>query len=346
MALATIQVGQSMIKFAPSEVVAARTTCSICKSAFRVPLERSFQHSLAPVMPKDFDAKSNNNFWQLQAVEVDCPSCSRKTMLRLPTAQERGKVLFYGDDAYRTSTAGNVFCFSLVGGSPSIVNQLGQELHSLKQTYEPDLIPKSWHLHMKVLHSGDNRQKNKVFQSWNRSKIQSFIAELFDLHSRYADEVFIFNASFSGRPTDSIDDLKKDCYLALVADLIYGFSKLGFTPLLHFDSEKELTGLGPIIHGWAKDAFQKSQRELIYSFISHGLPIPEPLFLPPASHPCLELADFVSFVVARGHHCKLRGIPFDYPSEQLGKVFYSWLRRDGHYGRNRVIGFPWSELYS
>jgi len=334
-----------MIKFAPPDIASARSICEKCKAEFPVPLDLSYQHSLAPVIPRDFDERTNNKFWQSQSTEIQCPVCSAKTLLKLPTKSELGKVLFFGDDAARKSEIGNIFCFSLVGGNKPFVDRIEQELNSLKSRFEPDLDPESWHIHMKILHSGDQRKKNLVFQSWEKLKIESFVAEVFELIRRNSADAFIFSVSFASDSKSSLAELKRDCYLALIADLIYGFSKLGFTPILHFDSEKEFIGLGPIIHGWARDAFQGSQRQLIYSYISHGLPVPEPLFLRPASHPCLELADFVSFVIARGHHCKMNGLPIDYESERLGIVFYSWLRRDGHYGRDRQIGFPWREIY-
>ena len=131
----------------------------------------------------------------------------------------------------------------------------------------------------------------------------------------------------------------------MLADVVFGFTQRETTPLLFFDSEKETKGLGPIIHGWAHDAFNASQRELVWAYVSHGLPGPEPRFVRPASHPCLEFADFVSFVVARAHFCRLEGRPQTFPTERLGRVFYSWIRPDGNYGRDRVVGFPWDQMY-
>ncbi|MEZ5385755.1 MAG: hypothetical protein R3F13_09590 [Prosthecobacter sp.] len=334
-----------MIKFAPPEIADAATTCSNCLSIFKVPLNKEFPHSLAPVIPLDFDAKTNNKFWQLQTVEIECPECKKKTLLKLPTTQPAGKVLLYGDDAHRCERTGSVFCFSLIGGSHPFVERISQELWALKSAFEPNQEPTKWKLHMKDLHSGDNRRRHPLFRSWNRSKIEDLVSALFELIERNSNAVFTFNVSFFRAATRSIDALKLDCYVALLADVIYGFSKKGCSPILSFDSEKEFKGIGPVVHGWARSSFQTSQRKLLYSYISNGLPVPEPQFVEPASHPCLEIADFVSFVVARGHHCQMKGIQSEYPTEKLGRVFYSWLRKDGNYGRDRLIGFPWHELY-
>jgi hypothetical protein len=335
-----------MIKFVPPEVAAARTKCAACNAIFPVPLGQCSSQSLASIMPRDFEVKTNNKFWQPQAVQISCPECGAKTMLSLPTKAELGKVLLYGDDAVRESEAVNVFCFTLIGGCKPFVEEICLQVRSIKERYAPQLEATSWSLHMKDLHSGHRRNKHHVFHSWERAKVEAMVDDIFALIARSAKDVFTFNVSFSSTIDQDIARLKQDCYLALAADVIYGFSKMGFTPLLKFDSEKEVVGLGPVIHGWAREAFQGAQRELAYAFISHGLPVPEPEFVKPASHPCLELADFVSFVVARGHHCKMKGKEPDYQSERLGSVFYSWLRKDGHYGRDRRAGFPWEEVYS
>jgi len=295
--------------------------------------------------PEDFDAKTNNKFWQLQTVQIDCPECRERTSLTLPTVREAGKVLLYGDDAHRSNAHGAVFCFSLVGGSYPLVARFQRDFTTMKAKYEPALDPSDWKLHMKDLHSGHNRRTHPVFASWGRPKVEQFVNDLFSLIAAHSDDVFTFSVSFSAAPGGPNCDAKRDCYIALLADVIYGFSKTGYTPILQFDSEKRFSGLGPIVHGWARDAFQGTQRELVYSYISHGLPVPEPLFVQPASYPCLEVADFVSFVVARGHHCQMMGKQSEYPTERLGRVFYSWLRRDGNYGRERLVGFPWHEIY-
>jgi len=335
-----------MIKFVPPDIAAATADCDSCKSQFPVPLRKSFPHSLAPVIPIDFDEKTNNKFWQLNSLEIDCPICSAKTLLKLPTHSERGKVLLYGDDAARESDASSVFCFSLVGGNMPFVKVISQELREIKRRHEPKFEPDSWSLHMKDLHSGHNRKKHPVYSTWTQKNAESFVSNIFELIAENSKDLFTFSISFASNAHSSLDELKKDSYLALAADVIYGFSKKGFTPVLHFDSEKEYKGLGPVIHGRARDAFQGSQRKLIYSFVSHGLPVPEPIFIKPASHPCLEIADFVSFVIARGHHCKMNNKECEYSSKQIGKVFYSWLRKDGHYGRDHRIGFPWEEVYN
>ncbi len=198
---------------------------------------------------------------------------------------------------------------------------------------------------MKHIHSGSNRARHQIFNTWSKSKIENLISDLFALIQRSSSEVFSFNVSFFKSNTVSIDEVKRDCYISLVADVIHRFTSKGFSPVIHFDSEKEFKGAGPIIHEWASRVFNASQRELIYSYLSFGLPVPEPVFIEPASHPCLELADFIGFVIALGHYCRMTGTESEYATESLGPLYYSWLDKDGNYTGDRLIGFPWAEIY-
>jgi hypothetical protein len=330
-----------MIKFLPDEIIHAKQICKSCGQEYNVPIKKDFPNSLAPVIPKDFHPKTNNKFWQLQSLEIPCPLCGERTMCELPTRKKKAKVLLYGDDASREVNDDYVYCYSLVGGSHPFVMEASENLRSLKMSYSPN----DWTLHMKDIVSGNQRSKHSIFKEWHKEKVDQLICDLFTLLERSSNDLFIFNVSFSSRNSLPDEDLKRDCYISLIADLIYGFTQSGFTPVLHFDSEKEFKGIEPVIHGWARDAFLGPQRSLLYSFLSHGLPVPEPVFVKPASHPCLELADFVSYIIARNHYCHLNKLVCEYPTEKLGKVFYSWLRRDHNYGRDRRVGFPWNEIY-
>ena len=69
-------------------------------------------------------------------------------------------------------------------------------------------------------------------------------------------------------------------------------------PNIFFDSEKD-SKANETIHSWARNTFKGSQYSLLYGFLSKGIEIPEPKFISPASFPGLEVADFVSFTIAR-----------------------------------------------
>ncbi len=99
------------------------------------------------------------------------------------------------------------------------------------------------------------------------------------------------------------------------------------------------------MQAWARHAFLGSERQLLYLYLCHGIPVPEPRFVKPGSHPCLELADFVSFVVARELFRYGLGLPTEYSTSRLGKVRYSWTDPNGYTSSGR-IGLPCDKILS
>ena len=82
----------------------------------------------------------------------------------------------------------------------------------------------------------------------------------------------------------------------------------------------------------------------MYLYLCHGVPVPEPQFVKQGSHICLELADFIAFVVARELYCRQKGRQSEYMSSQLGKVYYSWPDAAG-YARERTVGVPKDRIF-
>ena len=109
-----------------------------------------------------------------------------------------------------------------------------------------------------------------------------------------------------------------------------------------FDADRPVSG-EYAIQSWATDSFGGLQRTLLYPFLAKGIPIPEPRFVRPGSHPCLELADFVSFVVARYLWQLHQGKEIEFQPARLGKVFYMVRRRNGGLLQLRQTGYPSAE---
>jgi hypothetical protein len=119
---------------------------------------------------------------------------------------------------------------------------------------------------------------------------------------------------------------------------------LGVSPRYTFDADKAVGDDRAVIQQWARNAFLGSERQLMYLYLSHGLPVPEPEFVKQGSHICLELSDFVAFVVAREVFCWQNNQQSDYLSSDFGKVYYSWPDATG-YTRERTIGVPKERIF-
>jgi hypothetical protein len=100
-----------------------------------------------------------------------------------------------------------------------------------------------------------------------------------------------------------------------------------------------------LIDQWARDNFNSAQRQLLYTYLAKGITIPEPQFIKPASHPCSELADFISFWIRRYHVKRDRGEKCEIDPEKLGSITYYGFANTGDFLRLRRKGFPWSDFY-
>lgn len=332
------------IRFLPPEIAALTFICRSCANAVPIPFKETYPEAFATVIPRDFDENTNRKYWRIVAKDVPCPNCGANTSLDFPIVTKRGNVLLFGDDSSRTEPEGQVFTFSMVGGSRELINTLQAVFDSFKLSLEPKRKPSSWAFHMKELHSGQHRAKHPVYHSWDEAKVDTAVNRLYEILDHFGRDIFTFNASFFRRSCSDLKSLKCDTYIALLMDLINGFTSKGVVPIFHFDSEKEMKGLGTVVHGWAREAFGTGQRQLAYAFLCRGLVIPEPLFIKPASHICSELADFVCFVVAREFRQRMKNLPIDYNSERLGSVFYSWLDSKDRYVQHRRIGLPFEAM--
>jgi len=84
---------------------------------------------------------------------------------------------------------------------------------------------------------------------------------------------------------------------------------------------------------------------LLFGYLARGIEIPEPVFVSPASRPCLEVADFVSYVIARYCYRRIKGQPIDLDPKYLGPVVYLGFDSSGALLFSRSTGYPWRLFY-
>jgi hypothetical protein len=126
--------------------------------------------------------------------------------------------------------------------------------------------------------------------------------------------------------------------------VISGCTKTGIQPHFVFDAEKDSEG-AYVIPGWARKAFEGSHLNLVFPFLTRGIEIPYPEFVNPASKPFLEVADFVSFVVARYCYRRIMGQPIDLDPKHLGPVSHIGFDPSGDVLTQTNAGYPWMFFY-
>ena len=110
---------------------------------------------------------------------------------------------------------------------------------------------------------------------------------------------------------------------------------------MHFDAQKKVI-LETAVHGWARHAFKTSEQTLAHAFVCRGIPVPEPVFVQPASHAALELADILSFATARLIFRAEQGNPPDIDLSIFGTVKYLITdTKTGDLLFRSSVGWPW-----
>jgi hypothetical protein len=334
---------ESAIEFLPPQIADAKMYCPSCQTDVPVPLKKAFPEPYTPVFPRDYHPVTNNKFWQLVALEVECPTCKGKVRLEPPRKRWTKTVTLYGDEAVRETVARPFVCIALVGGSNHFVESACDRVNALKKTLEPEREPTSWRFHMADLHSGQKRKRHKIFADWDREKCAQAVNGLFNIIAESNDSLFVFALIYPIGGSSMIE-AKRKAHMAILCDTIYNFTQLGVSPRYTFDADKAVGSNRSVIQHWARSAFLGSERQLMYLYLCHGVPVLEPQFVKPGSHICLELSDFAAFVVARELHCWQNRRESEYPSSQFGNVYYSWPDKEGC-ARERIRGVPRDRIF-
>ncbi|NEX89142.1 DUF3800 domain-containing protein [Aeromonas rivipollensis] len=298
--------------------------------------------------------KSHNGcVWRRRTVMIECPDCKYPVEHELPHQKAKGKYGFFGDEASRITKNELIFTLSVVGCDHIHLERIESLVHQFKIGLEPDRPADTWTLHMTKLRSGQQRKKDPIFGNWSDAKVMACIDGLFKLIDSFGPYFIMVNATgVLVRPSSKKEIansqyfLQQEVYAALLMDTIDISTKNSIKPYFIFDSVKD-SAAETIVHEWARDAFLGSQQSLLYAHLTHGIDIPEPEFVKPASRPLLEIADFVSYVIARYLYCRFEKVNIDLDPVRLGEMKYIGFDHVGDLittGRHQV-GFPWNSFW-
>lgn len=285
--------------------------------------------------------------WVLKHVTQVCPTCKSHIPLPLPTNKITTRGSLFGDDAEREHEGKKVSIYSLVGADQSLLPDLAMKVRNLKQKLLPNIPPNDWKVHMKDMWAGTSRLKHPAYQDLNKRDVDGFVDQMLALIK--GSNLFIYNIALTcdqGSPSHipNPDQLKNEAYILLVLNAIDEWTEKNAQPSIFFDSEKPSLA-NEVIHGWARDAFRASQHSLLYGFLSKGIEIPEPKFVSPASFPGLEIADFVSFTIARFYDRMWKGKKIEINPCRMGLVTYLGYDFNGDLLWRRQEGYPWEQFF-
>ncbi len=330
------------LKFVPEEISSKRLECPACRASFR-------PDWLKPRGIPMGSVEAPGGYWVRESAYERCPSCGSNVEVKIPVREKKATVLLFGDEAIRVlnDVGGRIYTYSLIGTSKPFLEGIESDLRHLKKALSPAIDPDEWKIHMTAIWSGQQRKKKPEYKHWDEQTIKRLIGGIGEIIGGAAEKLFRYNIVLAGQPT-SPSEIKRfenyvqhEAYILLVMKVIDEITGLGGQPVFHFDSIKPAKA-DTIIHKWAKDAFAHGSANLLFSFLSHSVVIPEPVFVPPASRPLLEIADFASFLVARYHFRAFQRKAPEIDLKVLGEVMFMTFSMDGNrLLQKRAVGFPW-----
>lgn len=338
------------LRHLPQSLSSITMTCTACKTVFPPDWFKKHDMSMIPVKPK-FETKgvpyTGPKRWILQSITQVCPRCGTHIQLPLPTNKMRTRGSLFGDNAEREHEGRKVSVYSLVGTDQSLLSAFEIKVRRLKQRLLPAIPPDSWKIHMKDMWAGHSRIKHPVYKALSFEDVISFVDQALTLIKE--SNLFIYNIALTtdqngSRVISDPNGLRNEAYILLVLNAIDEWTEKNAQPSIFFDSEK-YSYANEVIHGWARDTFRGSQHSLLYSFLSKGIEIPEPKFVSPASLPGLEIADFVSFAIARFYDRMWKEKQIEIDLSRMGLVTYLGYDSNGDFLWRRQEGYPWKQFH-
>lgn len=337
------------LKHVPERLLSMRVMCPTCSTKFMPDWLGKQELPITPVKPKFHSPGvpyEGPGRWVPSSISQVCPKCKSLVRINLPAHQMTTQGFLFGDDAARQHENKKVYVYSLVGADQSLLPALERDVREAKQVLCPSIDTDDWKIHMKDIWSGDNRKRHKQFNGLTFDDVKDFTEKILSIVKQ--NSYFVYNIAASAVPREhgkkpKQSPLQTEAYLLLVMAAIDEWTEKKAQPLIVFDSEKD-SKANQTIHGWARDTFRGSQHSLLYGHLSKGIEIPEPQFVHPGKYPGLELADFVSFVIARYYHRRWQGKPIEIDPADMGLVTYLGYDTRGNFLWRTQEGYPWDQF--
>ncbi|MBK5412069.1 hypothetical protein JFU58_26530 [Pseudomonas sp. TH34] len=314
------------------ELEATTSSCSACGTENAIDWLGDMKYPHEAVVPNHGDGR-----WIPVSVPVKCSNCMLDYHHNIPIIDRDGTWGLYGDEAGRIVEFNgkriHFFCLTLIGLHRSKHELIKSKLNKFKLDARPDLAPETWTHHFTEIWSDSGPERRFAFPG---------VAEKINYGQRFAKmikdlspELVCFNFSSAIVLGDARKDnasaiktQKEDLFKqALLATLdTMRINKKGV--IWHFDNIKDSTS-GERTEGWALECFLGLQYTRLFTYLAAGIYIPEPKFMIPGSHYLLEVADFISFCIARDFLKISQGKAGEIPSARLGKIYCYRIMEDG-----------------
>ena len=290
---------------------------------------------------------------------VSCAKCDVDFSHRVPIKPRTTTYHLYGDEAARyvashavpnVATALYFFCLTLVGLHRDKVERVRKQILALKRQISPDRAPETWSLHFTEIM--DSPPGDPKFNFVSKADKVAFARRLAAILRSARPALATFNISGSiVVPADgkerkrAIKHVNQELFALALISTLEQMRMRGATPRWTFDNIQDTTG-GAKTEGWAQEVFLGLQDTRLWTWLSAGSAVLEPAFAPPGSHLLSEIADFISYAVARDFEKATRGETSELPSRLCGLGFYQAILGDGSVDYAWSRGLPLRRFYN
>ncbi|MDR8394384.1 hypothetical protein NC796_24765 [Aliifodinibius sp. S!AR15-10] len=295
--------------------------------------------------------EKDKGFLRQKAVNIKCPKCDSDVEVQLPQAEYKTDLDIYGDEALRTVDNKKVFVYSFVSfsGSNLFQSSFRNQFLNWKKNLVPSIPPEDWIFHMTEILSGSTRKKTEHLEHLDFHKVKAEIDRLLELIKTFNEKrnLNIYSAiGMSAKAELNAEErrhFKENAYNSCLMRVVAQSVNHGLAPRFYFEKTGD--------DGWAKNLFDGGRLTLLWTYLTKGLPVMTPDFVKPSYNFLLEIADIVSYVIARKIFCIGKRVEGKedktalFNPSQLGGIRYTLTDASGNWNYEFSKDFPGKEMF-
>lgn len=291
------------------------------------------------------------------SLPIECVKCDRKYGIDIPSIEEDGRWALYGDESARhiskeenkqNSREIFFFCYTLVGLHISKHDEVRKNIYELKKSIKLNNDPRRPHhfttIWSKSAETGIHNLETK------ESKVE-YAKKFAKMLWNAQPELAVFN--ISGCVYLNGDKKEKSKQMKICKEDIFSRAIMTTTDIMTshrksitwtFDNEQN-TKSGPKIEGWTHECFRGLQHTRLFSWLSRRTLLHKPTHIEPGTHYLSEIADFISFWIARDFFMGIKKKRIEMQTYELGEILYEGTLGNGDAKAKNHISFPLKEFY-
>lgn len=307
----------------PAELAGMTSLCQKCNHTNEIDWVGDLTHPKEPIQGLD-----KSGYWVPVSFPVTCSNCEAETQFHIPIIEAECPWDLYGDEAGRIVEINgkeiSFFCISMVALHVTKHKFAERKLRNLKLVARPNHPPEQWTHHFTKIWSdnGNDRQfdfagiKDKIkYGQRYAALINSLKPHLITFNFSSA---IILHANKKERAAQ-LKHQKQEIFKQTLLTTLSVMRNNKKSALWTFDNIKD-TSNGEKNEGWADECFLGLQYTRLFTYLAGGNTITAPKFVSPGSHYLLEVADFISFCMAREFQRLSEGKDAELPSGLMGNM--------------------------